>query len=87
MSEWMYQSGIAVMCRLKQFQINAAAVLNALGKMTTLLRIYLISTALLEIYNIGVVLREGATLTAPILRELVGGGRNAEERKGIDALW
>ena len=62
-------------------------ILVKMALLGLLLQIYLVLTALFEFHSIANTVREGATRSSPVLRELVGGGRNAEERKGIDALW
>lgn len=52
-----------------------------------LLRTYLVVAGVFELLSVAQVRAQGATKTSPVLRELVGGGRNAEERRGIDLLW
>ena len=52
-----------------------------------LFRFYLLIAAGFELQRIFHTVRDGATRTSVVLRELVGGGRTAEERRGIDALW
>jgi len=55
--------------------------------MASFLRLYLVAAAALELHSIFNVLTVGSTKNSPILRELVGGGRTAQERWGIDVLW
>ena len=65
----------------------AHRALENMGLLLALLRVYLVLASAFELVNLWSIRQLGATRSSAVLRELVGGGRNADERRGLDLLW